>query len=187
MIASVLVLGSVGCVGDELGTGDDVPHPLDDDNGEDSLDGSTAERILDFAEASSETLETAAAAMDDWKEDTDDADLDAIDQLRIDATGHLNTYDSIVAPNRSVIAELETGAEIDGTEWPADGEALAAVLAGHEPMLFRIEEASIAVVDADGRPEGIAPDAADAIEHIREDAEAIADRTRAALDGEAAG
>lgn len=177
------VILTAGCVGDRLEHRDDVPHPMDTDDKED-LRSVDLERIEDFARESNETILAAEEAFSTWVESPASADIDKIDQLRIAATELLDTYDAQVAPYRDDIDALEPGDIVDGYQWEANGSALMTVLRGHETMLFRIEEASIGVVDADGNPGAVSGDGLRAIESIQEEAEPLVAETDAALAGE---
>lgn len=182
LVAAGLALVT-GCVGDEFDTRDDVPHPLDGDDEAGELDEAKLERILTFAEDSSATLESAAEVFSNWEETPEDVAVDDIDALRPEATAHIDTYDSIVAPNREAIAELEPGVAMNGEEWPADGAALADALDDHEPLLFHIEEASIGIVDASGDPNATSGRARDSVEAVMANAGEVVQSTRSALSG----
>lgn len=171
---------SAGCVGDEFGTRDDVPHPLDDDD--DELDQSTLESVLTFAAASADTLEQAETVLTGWDEQPAESDLDTIDQLRIDATDHLSTYDRVVGPNREAIAELSAGDAVNDREWPADGEELVEVLTDHETLLFNLEEAGIGIVDADGNPNAVSTRALEAVDELLEHAGRVVAETRSLIE-----
>lgn len=172
---------SAGCVGDEFGTRDDVPHPLDNDDAEE-LDESTLESVLAFAAASADTLDEAETVLTEWDEQPADADLDTIDQLRIDATERLSTYDRVVRPNREAIAELSAGTPVNDREWPADGEELVEVLTDHETLLFNLEEAGIGIVDADGNPNAVSTRALEAVDELLEHAGRVVAETRSLIE-----
>lgn len=180
IVVSGLAIATGGCIGPDLGYEDDPPPPSEQSDDE-QFERADLERITEFANASMAAIETAVATFGNWRDDPASADVDAIDQQRIEATGLWDAYWRVVAPYRDELAELERGTTLDGEEVRLDGDALAETLPDHEVLLDQIADAAVEIVDAEGDPTHVTGRGQNAVDVVLENGPRVIEATESAL------
>ena len=172
-VSGIGAIGLAGCLGPELSYDDTPPADDSDGNGTTDLEATTIREIVEFARETNELLSQGEETLTNWEEDPDSVPNEDIHELSVMATEQLNTYDETVFPNRDELAGIERGDEVDGERWEFDGSALVEALGAQESLVFTIENAAIAIMDADGNPEGVSSHGWSEIETVQSETEAV--------------